>query len=46
MLKELPGLVVDDVLPVLNSLLEGRADGIFWAVPEASDSRACLGDPA
>lgn len=42
LLKELPSFVVGDVLPLLNSLLERRVDGILWAVPEVGDNRAWL----
>jgi LacI family transcriptional regulator len=42
LLKELPSFGVNDVQPLLNSLLERRVDGILWAVPEVGGNRAWL----
>jgi LacI family transcriptional regulator len=42
LLKELPGFQLNDIQPLLNSLLERRVDGILWGVPEVGNNRAWL----
>jgi len=44
LLKELPEFDASRALPLLNSLLERRVDGILWAVPEVGNNRDWLGE--
>ena len=44
LLKALTDLSARDILPLLNSLLERRVDGIVWAVAEVGENRAWLGE--
>lgn len=45
LLKEMPGSGIDQIEPMLHSLLDRHVDGILWAVPEIADNHAWLDTP-